>query len=353
VLRTIARLAFGAAAGATAFSGQVYGTVLLLLFFLLMHRGDRRELLLRTRAGLLVCVAAGAAVVGAGVVRLGLAGGAKAALSFPYPSGVWIGTMFPGVYVFFLGAVAWLALRRPREEDDFLRACVYAVLTPLLLVGIKMKYAPVRYLISGHAFLLLVAAGAMVVAARRLLRGREALAAGACCLLVASGVLGGHGLPQAWRLVNLDYGDAVDEMTFTVDFYPDHETPGRYVREHLRPGDRVAAVDNLATYWYAGRCDYWIRDYDERLNFLHRHDDGEIRDIYVGALGVPDTMLGDLVPRPGSRLWVVTSGELGTQTKDELSAAQFAWLERVERENTPAYVGLDKATKVYLLEAPR
>jgi hypothetical protein len=142
-------------------------------------------------------------------------------------------------------------------------------------------------------------------------------------------------------------------MTFTVDFYPDHETPGRYVREHLRPGDRVAAVDNLATYWYAGRCDYWIRDYDGNLNFLHRHDDGEIRDIYVGALGVPDTMLGDLVPRPGSRLWVVTSGELGTQTKDELSAAQFAWLERVERENTPAYVGLDKATKVYLLEAPR
>lgn len=171
-------------------------------------------------------------------------------------------------------------------------------------------------------------------------------------LVIASGLLGGHGLPQTLRALNLKYGEDADYQILTYPYYPDHQAPGRFVKARLRPGDVVVAEDPLQQWWYVRRVDYWLRNPDNHRAFLHRGGDGLMRDNYVASAVLTPELLTRLGQRETGRVWVITSGETAFKRDYYLSAAQRAWLETLEKTQSPRFTGRDGVTQVYCLGCP-
>jgi hypothetical protein len=358
ILGQVAIVVSGAAAGALAWAGQLYGACLAGVVFLILLPGDRSVLVKRARIPLaLVVVPAIIWFIGA-VLANGPREGLKAISVFPYPYPLYLAYQFPLILLLFGVVCVAVALRTATQEDRPLRAALLAGLLPIAAVGAVSRWGGTRYLFAAYPFLVLAASFGLVWLldwiGTRVPRWTEKTTFALGSLVVLSGVLGGHGLPQALRVVRLDHGEPINEAVHMYPFRPDHAAAGQFVHERRAEADIVIAEDPLQQWWYAGApIDYWLRSYQDSRWFLSRAADGGFRDIYVGSklLETPPP-LDSLVGNPEGRVWLITSGETLPRRSYFLNPQQRQWLDSLENVREPSFVARDGATKVYCLNCP-
>lgn len=363
-LRALGMAAVAGVAGALLAAGQLWGGAAFGLAFLVVHTGSRMEALRRAAGPLVLILALGAWCLFADVASLGVAGGLKEAVVFPFPYLLYLFREFPGIVALFGAACLWSALAPARDGEFGLRATLLVALFLLLAVGSFRGWSHLRFLLPALPFLLLVAAAALVRgtewAVGRIGSPRLPSWTGVAVSIgiVLSGLLGAHGVAAAYGTATLDHGQTVDADLHQQPFRPDHESAGEFIRSSRREGDLVVAEDPLQQRWYAGPVDYWFRRLGDARPFLFEAEDGSYRDMYVGSELISEPAVLDSVARTaGGSVWFVTSGETAHNRDWYLSSEQRRWLDSLERARRPAFVARDSVTSVYCLnceeEGPR
>jgi hypothetical protein len=359
-LGRIALFTMGTAAPALAWAGQVYAACLAGVIFLILFPDERRATGVRLWIPVALTAVPAAVWLSIAALTLGLREGLKSVSAFPYPYPLHLAYQFPVLVALFGGLCLALTLRRATPEDRPLRAAVLAALLPIIAVGAVSRWAGTRLLFPAYPFLLLAASAALVSlihwAARKSTRRQTNAALIVGTVVVLSGVIGGHGISQALRLVHLKHGEQINEFVHMYPFRPDHALVGAYVREHRAENDIVIAEDPLQQWWYAGDpIDFWLRSFRDCRRFLFVSPTGGNRDIYVGSrqLEIPqplDSLLADCA----GRVWLITSGETFPYRSLVLSPTQARWLDSLETTQTPAFVGRDEVSRVFCLRrSPR
>ncbi len=351
--RVTARLTTAMLAGALAGLGQLYGATLAAVIFLFLQPGSRRDLA-KIRAPVALLALLGTARATALLLANGPGAGLRQVLAFPFPYAGLLAIQFPTLVVLFSVICLWLALRSPAEEEYRLRACALFVLASVGVLGVASKLWVIRYMLPAYPFVLLVVAAGLQRAIARLgrnVRGWSRWSAAAVLIIVAiSGVLGGHGIPQAVRTVTLEHGEPVNEIVHMYPFRPDHRAAGEFVRRARAPADVVIAEDPLQQQWYAGRADYWLRSYADSRAYLFTAEDGALRDIYVrSALITERAALDSLAANIEGRLWLITSGETYPGRSYFLDDTQLRWLDSIQAVRAPVFSAGDGVTEVYCL----
>jgi hypothetical protein len=157
---------------------------------------------------------------------------------------------------------------------------------------------------------------------------------------------------DAWAIGDRTYRSAKDPIKGHVNwasyatFHQDHKTPSLYVRERLRPGDRVIAVGAphmIAVYhYYVGRVDYSVAEKVE--NFQLRLEDRRIVDRMTGSkvLDSLSRLSETLAGSPGEGIWLLCDRMLLAVDNHYLSRPMKEYLGSLTRD--PDYVGLDGLT---------
>ena len=285
------------------------------------------------------------------VIDAGFTEGIKASLRYPFPYLLYQATEYPGVILFFLIGVADSVFGPPQRHHKLITVLSLAFLIPVYALGVIMEWAPDRYLLPVYPLVLIVASSGLLacctwLAHRLPVKGLRCPAL-LGLLLVASGLLGAHGLPQAITHSPTSYGS----KTTGMDVYPDHRAPGCYVRAHLQPSDIVVAEDALQQHWYVGRVDYWLRNPAGHTFYSYLDENGHQRDIYVSSQITTDDVIEGLTTNFTTRIWVITSGETRSQPEYYLpkGTPQHAWLDSVMREHDARLYGRDGLSAVYCL----
>lgn len=358
ILGQVAVVVSGAAAGALAWVGQLYGACLAGAVFLILLPGNRSVLMNRARIPLALIVFPAVIWCVAAVLAQGPREGLKAISIFPYPYPLYLAYQFPLILLLFGVVCVAVALRTATQQDRPLRAALLAGLLPIAAVGAVSRWGGTRYLFAAYPFLVLVASFGLVWLldwiGTRVPRWTAKTTFALGCLVVLSGALGGHGLLQAVRVVGLNHGEPVNEAVHMYPFRPDHASAGQFVREQRAENDIVIAEDPLQQMWYVGApIDYWLRSYQDSRGFLSRAADGGLRDIYVGSRLLETPLpLDSMIENPGDRVWLITSGETLPRRSYFLNPAQRQWLDSLENVRPPSFVARDGATKVYCLNCP-
>jgi len=291
--------------------------------------------------------------IGTAVRLAGSEEGIRGIAMTPFPYLPYLGRLLPILVLVFGLAALWMALRVSGMEFDDrpLRASALFVLGYCLALGFTVDWAPWRYLLIVYPWILIVAAFAIWHLTQRLAakvpHPGETFAGVLVGIAIASGLIGGHGVPATSLVLRADYGTSIPWSDAGMEIRPDHEEPGRFVREHLRPGDIVIAEDALEQRWYVGRVDRWFRSFDDARKFLYRDESGVDRDIYVGAMLQAEPPDSAFLSRTDAAVWVITSGETALSRGWYLSQKQAGWLEFVERTVEPAFRGGDGLSAVY------
>lgn len=352
---TIGRLAAAGMAGAALGLGQLYAAALLGAVFFLLAEQPERELATRIRLPLLVGGVLAVGWIAWAVFEFGLVEGLKFTLLYPFPYPLMLFLAMPGLMLLFFAVTAWLCLQQPKLEPVGLRVTVLGVLLLFAGLGLASRWGGLRYLLPVYPWLLLIGATGLVAALDALggrLRGGRTTGFGVLLgiVVVASGVLGGHGVPQAWKMLRLQHGEPVNAFLHTYPFRPDHRGAGRFVRRVRESGDVVIAEDPMEQRWYAGAADFWFRRYGDARRYLYAANDGRLRDIYVNSAILPEASAVDSVLQVAAgRVWFITSGETVKERESYLSPAQRSWLDSLQLARTPAYTAGDDVTKVYCL----
>jgi len=342
---------FGVAVGLSCSLGSIYGAFVSLAIILLLISPVTPAHIkaISIPAAILILV-----LLAWFLVRFlhdGFIEGIKASLRHPFPYLISYAQIYPGVMVMFLIGLVDSVLGPTTRRRKFVRVLALAFLMPILGLGLIRDWAPDRYLVPVYPFVLLVAASGIIIScewvSRRLPRpihGQPVLIAG---LVVLSGVLGGHGIPQAIVHAPPNYGKSAASLVA----YPDHRAPGCFVRAHLRSDDIVVAEDALEQYWYVGRVDYWLRNPSGHETYSYLDQANHRRDIYVGSRITTNDVIESLWAESSRRIWVITSGEtrlipdfyLGSGTQ------QRAWLDLVMSTHEPVLKGRDGLSATYCL----
>lgn len=408
--RRLGHLASATTAGALAGAGHLYGAGLAGLAFLLLDPAPARRTVAASAVPFAVIGAVTLASAAGAAAELGPVEGAKSLLRFPFPYFVPLARQSYGIAALFWAAALWMALAPERPEHRGMRMCVIAVVVGVAAIGAARAWGGTRFLLPLYPFYLLAAAGALVAgsgwaAARaaavlpavrsvapvwraacargegttdhpgRIMRfpvgpdvtrpavglgvarvparpgaARLPVGLGVASLIAVSGLVGGHGAPQAIRMATLRHGEPVQATMHMVPFRPDHAAPGRYVAGRRRPGDVVIAEDPLQQRWYAGPVDYWLRSFADGRKFVYRAPDGALRDIYVNSRILSDVAVVDsLLIHATGRIWLITSGETYAERGYYLDGAQRRWLDSLEATLAPVFTGRDRVTRVYCL----
>jgi 4-amino-4-deoxy-L-arabinose transferase-like glycosyltransferase len=358
ILRSMGRYASAMLAGGLACIGQLYGGLIATLVFLYLHPTERVALAKQIWLPSTIIILISTIFSGMTISQVGLIRGLRMLISFPFPYPALFAEMFPLVLLLFAGALMYFALR-PHQPDQFpLQACLLAVIIPVAAVGAVSRWGGTRYLIEVYPFLLITAAAALLgilnVLGRvsRLWSHKTALALAVG--IAVSGVLTGHGIPQARAVATLDPGGLVNQWVYAYPLYPDHRTPGEFVRRNLAPNDIVIAEDPLQQRWYVGQVDYWFRNPDVVRRYLYEDVNGYHRDIYVGSRLLREIDdIASLTQQTRGKLWFITSGETYSKREYYLNDQQRRWLDSLENSKTPLFVGHDNVTKVYCLNCDR
>jgi hypothetical protein len=304
------------------------------------------------KPGWLATVLAGSAAAILG--RLLLAGESIGEIArSPFPYLPYLATLLP-VFVgaFVLGAIRLgLVPERPGRDDLPWRAATLYVLAYCLALGVAIPYAPWRYLLPVYPWMVMVVAvtigNVVEILASRGLRVRRSRLWAGVTLAIVLGLVGGHGVPAAWTVLQASHGTPVPWNDPGMEIRPDHRGPGRFVREHAKPEDIVIAEDALEQRWYAGRVDYWYRSLDDARRYLYRDTDGALRDIYVGAELLAGPPAADLWARREGAVWLITSGETAGSRTWYLAPDQADWLDSLEARTSPLFIGEDGLSAVY------
>jgi 4-amino-4-deoxy-L-arabinose transferase-like glycosyltransferase len=345
----------GTTAGVLAWSGQLYGACIAGIVWLILLPGDRSGLVKRLRSPVALVVLPATLWLVVAILGQGLREGIKSVSVFPYPYPLYLAEQFPLLLVLFGGACLVLALREATQQDRPARAAVLAALLPIVAVGAVSRWEGTRYLFAAYPFLLLAASSGLVslidLVGKRIPRWTANGTAMLGTTVALSGVIGGHGLWQAIRVVRLEHGEPINTFVHMYPFRPDHASAGHYVREHRMAHDVVIAEDPLEQWWYAGDpINYWLRSYGDSRAFLFSTPRGEVRDIYVGSRLLTAPLPPDsLLESPEGRVWLITSGETFPLRSYFLNPAQERWLDSLETAIEPSFVGRDGVTKVYCL----
>ena len=353
------QLAAGGTAGMAVALGHWWGAALCLAGMLLVSSGERVTWVRRACRPLAALAVLGAGSSAYAVVTLGLSEGIKSLVSFPFPYPLFMLPQFPLFMGLFALGCMYFVIRRYRPGKDGgdqtgPRGAALAALLTVAGIGVASSWGETRYLIHMYPFLLMVASWGLVegfgVALTRLgLQDRGmAWRGAACALLILAGADPGHGVPVTVQTAGMTHGQPTRPATHVFELRPDHEGPGRYVRERLLATDVVVAEDPLQQHWYAGRVDYWLRHPNHAPGAVFRDDAGDLRDIYIGSRWPLD---GDALARAqesaAGRIWVLTSAE--TLEARDLNAGQQEWLAGVRDTYLPVYVGRDGVTAVYCI----
>lgn len=348
-LRTLAFYILGISSGSLALIGQLYGASITCLLFFLIHPDNGFSIIKKIRIpGAIIILSAMAWVLKA-FLEYGLYEGLKSLVAFPFAYPAFLAQMLPGASVLFVGMCIYVVLYPQKSPDYSLRASTMAALVPIFGIGVMKEWGGIRYLIESYPFLIFVASAGLLRLSGYICQPfktsvhRKVLPL--TIMIVLSGILGGHGLPQALGAANLNYGESV--RSFPFEYYPDHKGAGEFVRNQRTSGDIVIAEDSLVQYWYSGSIDYCLRGPQE-AQFFHRALDGVVRDIYVNSVPATTDIL-DTIAQSSKRIWLITSAELSTSRKFILGDEQLEWLADIESRYTPVFVGRDNVTKVYCL----
>lgn len=352
LIRVSGQSLLAVSASVLACTGHLYGAAVLMLLFLLLHPLGAPTVFekIKLPAALVSCVAAIHTVVSLG--EAGFGAGLKALLFFPFPYLGYFAQMSPGAFILFVGGCIYLTLQQPSPRDHAIRACALAALIILLAIGAVSQWGGTRYLIGAYPFFLLVSAFGLIRLLENVQRwlplGRFAMTSLAA-LTTLSGVLAGHGIPQALAAARLSHGDPMPGLAVGFPRYPDHQAAGEYVRRRLEPKDSVVAEDALQQYWYVGRVEYWLRDPISHQRYLFEDEDARLRDVYVASAIATSDILDRLHRARDIRVWVITSAETAHRRDYYLDDAQRRWLSELKVSHQPVFVARDGITRVYCL----
>ena len=338
--------------GALLCAGHIYAGALAALVFLIIHQEERRKILFKTRLPLMLICAVTMVTLAISITQNGLFTAIKKALIFPYPYLAYFADISLELFIVFTLMCAYLLFKKPDMADVPLKAMMLAFFLPIAVIGIESQWGGSRYLIGSYPFFLIIAAAGIVLVVQKLARilniTHPKVVFITTILITISGMIGGHGIPQSINANQLDYGEPFNKHALGFDFYPDHQGPGTYVKQHIKDGDIVVAEDMLEQYWYIGKVDYWFMDKAKSWQYLYRDDKGVERDIYVNSEIATQRKLEELVSL-NKRIWLITSGESFDRRELTLSHAQINWLASIEKNYSPVYSGRDNATKVYCI----
>ncbi|MBN4063222.1 glycosyltransferase family 39 protein [Cardiobacterium sp. AH-315-I02] len=353
--RLLARYSLAILVAGFAATGHFHGAFLSILLLLLLYPEPLNHYLKATWKPLLVIATIATATAVITITENGIIPGIKALLWFPYPNWFTLFALFQGITLLFLAAMVYIVAIKKTSLNLEIRALLLLSLFPLILVGIFVKWAPARYLLQAYPFILIIVTYALYTSAHKLFQNRYANAEKPAfifaCLIIFSGVLGGHGLLSSYKVATVDYGDRLNKQALIFPFYPDHKTPGEYVAAHRQDSDIVIAEDVQQQTWYAGSTDYWLRQYkdDTGNSFMFKKQDQKMYDIYTNSVTATVEILNALTSDKSRRIWLITSGETYYERDFYLREDQRQWLEDIETTHTPVYTGKDNITQVYCL----
>ncbi len=339
--------------GLFAATGQFHALLLCLIIFFLLYA---RPLTLLPKNYTLVALVALTipwmirAITSADIVSM-----IKASLMMPFPYLAYIFDMSPGLIILFIISIYFILTEQTNNSSYFFRASLLIVMIMLFAIGAAKAWGGVRYLFGIYPFIATLSAFALIVVIEKLIVGipvlakRHYAATAIGCLVVASGILGGHGIPQAVKIMTLDYGENVNQHALGFPFYPDHKSAGEFVKTSMYPDDIVIAEDMLQQKWYIDKVDFWLAHNENVSPFLYKNKDAQIKDIYVNSTLLKDERLNSFLKPEAGRVWIITSAEAVTNPELYLSSAQSEWLEHISSTHKPAYTARDGVTRVYLL----
>lgn len=351
-LRNIGLFIMAGLTGALLCTGQVYAGALAAVVFLIIHQGERLEILRSGRLPLALIFMISATTLIIAISQHGPVTAIKNALMFPYPYLAYFADISPELFIIFTLTCGYLLLKRPSTDDLPLKAMMLSFFLPIAVIGIESRWGGARYLIGSYPFFLIISAAGIVFGVQKLVRAlnithpRNVFIS--TILVALSGVIGGHGIPQSISANQLDYGEPFNPHALGMGFYPDHQSTGIYVRQHMQKGDIIIAEDMLEQYWYVGKVDYWLIDKAKSWQYLYRDENGLERDIYVSSEILSPDKIAALAGL-NKRIWLITSGESFQRRELTLNKAQIDWLTSIEKNYTPVYSGRDNVTKVYCM----
>lgn len=354
--RRLARYTLAILFGGLAATANINGAFLAGLLLLALYPGTLTDFLRLTWKPLLAITAVASLSAGVVVMNSGLLPGLKSMFRFPFQYWTLLGELTPGITILFLAALAYLAYKGRQAAGQHVFIMVICALFPLILVGIVKNWVPARYIIMAYPFILIVASLFLYVTVKYVLALLHKPSATPVMvfsiLVVISGIPGGHGLFDAYKVATLGYGDNANRIALIFPVYPDHKHPGKYVARHSNSDDLILAEDILQQQWYAEKVDYWLRNHHSHMSYLYKDSDQRMRDIYVNSIAATAEILADLETETSTKIWLITSAESHHERKYYLSDAQLAWLESIEESHTPVFTGMDGISRVYCLHCP-
>jgi len=353
--RLITRYVLAISFGCLSASGNLHGAFLSMLLMTLLYPGSLLTYIKQTYKPLIAITILATLTVTTILAEMGLASGIKSVLLFPFPYWTLFAEISPGMTLLFLSSLVFLAVRTKTSNEHAAMIMAICGLYPLIIVGFIIKWAPSRYFLEAYPFILISSIFMLYYATKRVTEyfsiSSNATAMFVSYIIGLSGILGGHGLLQAYKSGTVTHGDAFNVAAASFPFYPDHKFPGRFVSEHRKAGDIVIAEDALEQRWYAGKVDYWLRKYGSESGgrFVYKGKDQKLHDIYVNSFVATAEILNTITSDKSQRVWLITSGETHNQRNIYLRENQRQWLTHIESTHTPVFTGKDKITKVYCL----
>lgn len=294
-------------------------------------------------------------------VTLGWVEGVKEVIRYPYPYTLTLAGQLPFVTLLAAIPVAKVLLglgksvrsdsNKTVEQPSVAAGFPIVIILSLAGVGLMTAWGPARYLIHLYPFVLLLAGVGLAHATGFLAEQikRPEAAVWLAVAIALSGVLGTHGIPDALRASDLSYADTVDPRIHMFERRPDHRGAGLYVRDRLETGDIVVAEDVQQQGWYVGQVDYMLRAEVDIWPFLFTGDDGELRDVYMGAGMLWSHADFDrlFAENPERRVWIITSGETAAERDYFLNDDQRALLDWLDDTGAQVFAGEEGVTRVY------
>ena len=288
--RILARYSLAILFGGLAASGHLHGAFLAILLLLLLYPGSIADFIKQTYKPVTAIIVLAILVSLLTIINSGFIPGIKSLLTFPYPNWITFINLSWGITLLFILSMLYLATTRKDTNNHNILNILIIGLLPLIVVGVFKKWAATRYMIEAYPFMLIVSAYALLKISNMGLQlfsiKRQTHAISMACLISLSGILAGHGLPQALRAGTVQHGDTLNKAAHIFSFYPDHKSPGEFVAMHRKSGDIVIAEDILEQQWYAGNVNYWLRNYNANTKgrFTYIANDGNIHDIYINSI---------------------------------------------------------------------